>query len=180
MKDNQLNSVSQVYAQAFFNSVIKSNQLEQIFNEVNMVLDSFLSNNHLKEFFKAPNISVKEKESVCQHIFASKVSDLLFNLIFILIRNRRIEHLEGVLLHFCTLKKKRENLLAGELISAYQLNDSEKSSLQMKVERELKKKVELTYMVDKKIIGGFIFKSAEELLDNSIKGRLEKFRNQLG
>ena len=67
-----------------------------------------------------------------------------------------------------------------EIVTAHTLGADQLSKIVEVVEQQLKgKKIEQTTRVDANLIGGFVIKADDQLLDASIKNELKKLRLQL-
>jgi len=58
------------------------------------------------------------------------------------------------------------------------LNENEKANMKSKIESYTKLKGELTFELDKSIIGGFVAKIDDTILDASIKRQLEILKDK--
>jgi ATP synthase F1 delta subunit len=82
---------------------------------------------------------------------------------------------EPQLYHFLTLAQKYQGVVKVEVTVAHDLDEE--------VARQIKKlfgdNVEITEKIDATIIGGFIARTSERVIDASIKGKLDNLRTHL-
>ena len=63
--------------------------------------------------------------------------------------------------------------------SAAPLEADELKAVRRRIEELSSGKVEMTAQVDPSILGGLIIQLGDQLIDGSVRGRLERLRNQL-
>ena len=71
--------------------------------------------------------------------------------------------------------KQAEGIRMIEIVSARELSES---SIKQ-ISKHFGEKVEATVTIDPKLLGGIMVKTGNEILDGSIKGQLEKLKQQL-
>ena len=77
------------------------------------------------------------------------------------------------------MKAHHEKTLQVEITSAYELSSVESEALKKALSEKLGRDIELDISVDEKLIGGAIIKAEDNVIDDSVKGKLEKFANNL-
>ncbi len=70
-----------------------------------------------------------------------------------------------------------EGVIEIQVISAYPITETQKSSLTEAISRKLGKKVEVKSAVDESLIGGAVIRAGDSVIDASIKGRLQDLKN---
>jgi F-type H+-transporting ATPase subunit delta len=77
------------------------------------------------------------------------------------------------------MKANHQKSLEVRITSAYELSGDESESLISALSSKLGRDIDLEVSVDEKLIGGAIIKMEDNVVDDSIKGKLEKFANNL-
>ena len=77
------------------------------------------------------------------------------------------------------LKAEREGAVDAEIASAYALEGAELASLVADLERRFKRKVRPHVSVDQSLIGGALVRVGDQVIDGSVRGKLEAMRNGL-
>jgi F-type H+-transporting ATPase subunit delta len=77
---------------------------------------------------------------------------------------------------FYELYKEANRIISAEVISAAELSDEQKQRLEEKLEKLYKCKVQITYSLDKSLLGGVTVKVAGKVLDQSLKHRLKSIK----
>jgi F-type H+-transporting ATPase subunit delta len=74
---------------------------------------------------------------------------------------------------------REERRLTVELTTARDLSDDEASSIVAQIEKAAGRKVEATRSVDPGLVGGIVLQAGSYRVDASVRGRLERLRQEL-
>jgi F-type H+-transporting ATPase subunit delta len=106
-------------------------------------------------------------------------SDQTQNLIQLLLRRGRIEGLPRVAAEFRRLDDRRQGITHATATSAAPLTPDKVTALTERLERSTGGRVALDVQVDPSLLGGLVVRVGDRLIDGSVRGRLERLRNQL-
>ena len=67
-----------------------------------------------------------------------------------------------------------------EISSAFEVTQSEKESLSQALNTKLQREINLETSVDKSLLGGVVIKAEDTVIDDSVRGKLQKLSNALG
>ena len=153
-------------------------------------LDSFIGDIFRFNLICDENYGVKEilfdehvaKESKSEYF--NKISEVLRTesfkqFVLQLIDNNDLHFYELISRKFVDLIGQEKNSSFVEVISAIDLSAGQQDTIKQEIERLLQKKVYLYNTVSKNIIGGFILKFGEKMLDLSIQANLEELKMAL-
>ena len=101
------------------------------------------------------------------------------NLVLLLVRRQRIEQLPRVVAEFVRLDERRQGITHATATSAAPLSDLEVKALTARLEQMTGGRIALDTDVDAALLGGLIVRVGDRLIDGSVRGRLERLRNQL-
>ena len=101
------------------------------------------------------------------------------NLIQLLLKRGRIEQLPRVAAEFRRLDDRRLGITHATATSATALTPDEVRALTARLEQSTGGRVELRVEVDPSLLGGLVVRIGDRLIDGSVRGRLERLRNQL-
>jgi F-type H+-transporting ATPase subunit delta len=170
--------ISRRYSQALFQEATNTKALEQISEDRKLVLDTLKSSRELELFFKSPIIDKSKKKKVVEEVFSGKISPLMLNFIYLLIEKQRESHIVEVLDNFNYWKNEKEGIIEVEVTTAVALNDDERKKIKATIDSYTHLKSEPHFTVDKSIIGGFVVKVKDTILDASIKRQLELLKKR--
>ena len=103
----------------------------------------------------------------------------MLNLIGLMLRRSRIDQLPRVAAEFRRLDNARQGITLATATSAAPLSQDEVRALTARVEQLTGGRVELDLQVDPSLLGGLVVRVGDRLIDGSVRGRLERLRNQL-
>ena len=116
---------------------------------------------------------------MAKSIFGKSVSQPVLNLIGLMLRRGRIEELPRLAAEFRRLDNARQGITLATAISAAPLTQDEIRALTERLEQFTGGRVELDVQVDPSLLGGLVVRVGDRLIDGSVRGRLERLRNQL-
>lgn len=109
-----------------------------------------------------------------------EVKNILNEFVKVLIVNNHTSHLDRILDHFNTLWNRGNGIVEAEIKTANKLDDSVIKILKDYVgELSEAKNIVMTEVVDKELLGGFVIKYEGKIVDNSLKTKLQSFKNNL-
>ena len=91
----------------------------------------------------------------------------------------RIEQLPRVAAEFRRLDDQRNNIVHATVTSAAPLEADEVEAIRSRLEGLTGSSVDLETSVDADLLGGVVVRVGDRLIDGSVRGRLERLRNQL-
>ncbi len=173
-------AIVEPYAEALM-SVAQSNKVtNEVGEDVKSILEMLHSSDELKEFLTNPLTKAEAKKGVLDQLLKSKVQPYLFNFLMLLVDRRRTFLLAPICEHYQSLLRKLNNTVLAEVVSAIELNDSQKQQIIAKVQQMTKaNQVELATSIDATLIGGVVIKIGSEVLDASIRGQLRRMTTSL-
>lgn len=125
------------------------------------------------------SLSAEESANLFINICGDTLCDSGKNLIKVMSENNRLLALPEVFNEFGRLKKLNEGLVDVEVISTTPLNESQQNSIIKAMEKRLASNVKLHSVIDASLIGGLIIRAGDLVIDNSIRGRLNRLTDVL-
>jgi|GEM_PF-3194111 len=166
------------YSKALFEAV-DFNEQSQVLTNIKDFLNILNENDILKNSISSPLIKVEDKQNVITAILEKlKYDPKTNNIIKLLTQNSKIELLEDIYEKFEALNLNLKSLTNLNITTAFEISDDEKNQLIQKLNTELKTDCNINWEIDNKILGGIVVEAGDLVLDNSIKGSLEKFKQQ--
>ena len=167
------------YSKALFALAEQEGAVDSIQDDLNMIKTVFLENPELNQAMVNPLIGETVKSRLLSQLFKEGVSPLTFRFLELLSRKKRSGFLLEMIAHYTDRVLEYNGVLSGELRSAQELDSGQMDEIKASVEAMTGKKVQLRTSVDDTLIGGFIVKIKDRVVDLSIKTQLEKLRTQL-
>ncbi len=172
--------VSKVYGDALFELAIEENKLDSVWDEVKVIEQALSDNPDFLPTLKHPDMSMEKKQELLKEIFGGKLSNDVMGLIDVMVRKNRIGDLEKVLEYFTERAKERQKIGVVEVSTPIELSDSEKKKVEARVlEVTDFASLEMNYKVEKSLLGGMVIRIGDQVLDNSIRSKLDAMGRQL-
>jgi F-type H+-transporting ATPase subunit delta len=174
-------SVTNAYARAFADAVF-SGHLDpaKTLQETQAVAELVAGSRELREVWEAPSIPAAQKRAVLDSIVAQQgISKTVRNFVAVLIDHRRINFLGPIVKQFEQEMNLRLGFIEAEITSAHDLNQSDRTTLEARVEKLTGKKVRARYSRDASILGGAVVKVGSTIYDGSVKGQLDRIQTAI-
>lgn len=126
-----------------------------------------------------PSIPHADRLATVARLLDGRVIAGVFNLARLLAQRGRFESLPAIAAEFTRLLNRHRGIVVAVVTSAQPLSADENAALRARVEAMTGTAVDLRAEVDPTLIGGLTVRVGDELLDASVRGRLERLRNQL-
>jgi len=166
------------YTLALYGLAEEKGKLDEITKDINYVLSVIDSHKDLELFFASPIVNKNKKLIAVKEIFQNKISELTMNFLNLLIMRRREKLVPDICRDFINLRNEREGIVNVQVKTSVDLSEDEKLKMRLRIEAYSKLKSNLRFEIDKSIIGGFVAKIGDTVLDASIKRQLETLRDK--
>ena len=166
------------YAQALFLIAEKNGDQDRWLADLE-VLASSSRNPDFIAFIDSPKIENAKKIEVIREAFSKSISDLPLNLVSLLATRNSVASLSGIADAFQELVDSEKGMERAEIISAVKLTEEQEKGIVDKLTQMVGKKLSVTTYVDESILGGYLARVGDRLLDGSVKTQLEDMRREL-
>ncbi len=165
------------YAEAAFEIATRDGSIETWRKDLDLAATT-LGDGDLMAVLANPALPLDERLTVARRVFEG-LSRPAGNLIQLLVRRRRIEQLPRVAAEFGRLDDRRQGIVHATATSASPLTDPETRAITARLEQMTGGRIALQTDVDESLLGGLVVRVGDRLIDGSVRGRLERLRNQL-
>ena len=170
-------AVAYEYAQAFFDLISQSEEVQGLIEQVGEILSFFEKEGRFYLIFKHPGISKKEKlEIIDEMAQKGRISPILLDFLRLLIFNKRINLLNLIYNELKKLEYERSEIQVVKLETPLRLNDKERESLISSLSKRLRRRIELKTKVNPSLLAGFKVTFDGTVIDTSFRGQLDKIR----
>ena len=126
-----------------------------------------------------PAIESKKKRQLLVGAFETIVSDLAMRVLELLLDKRRLNLLPQIETGYHELLNAKKNIVSASLICADKLDESSIANIKARLTEHLGKRLELDVKVDPSLIGGVVLRLGDQVIDGSIKGKLQSLERVL-
>lgn len=166
------------YAQALFQAAAEQQVVHQVEEEL-AIVEQIFAEPAVLVFFNNPGIASAGKKETIGRVFGPYLSDFTQNFLCHMTEKRRMNVLPEVIAAYRDLVKQAENIVTVEVVTATALAEQDRGALAVRLAEVTGKTIELSNSVDKRILGGLIIHIGDKRIDNSVRAKLEKMKNQL-
>ena len=176
-------SVVGTYARAFADVILtKGNLLDptRILDELHGIEELLRESDQLRHVLENPSIPSDRKLAVLDAITMRLVTTRqVRNFIAVLIDHRRLPLFSEIVKQLSQELDERQGFAEAQVKSARALGDQEKRMLEVEITKMTGKRVKAKYAQDATLLGGAVVQIGSTIYDGSVRGQLERIREQL-
>ena len=170
--------VHRVYARALYDAAKERQSVEPVQEELNDFVAAVRDVPELRAVLRNPQIDPRAKAAALEAVTGGG-HDIVRNFLLLLTEKGRAGELADIAKEFERLMAREERRLTVELTTARELTDAEADGILKQIEDAAGRKVEATRSVDPDLIGGIVLQAGSFRLDASVRGRLNRLRQDL-
>jgi F-type H+-transporting ATPase subunit delta len=171
-------STARRYAEAAFEIAQRDSSMEAWLAAFSVAEERLLADEVMR-LLSNPSLPAASRTQVLERILGDDVVGPPLHLFTLMIRRGRFELLPGVVREFTRMYESLEGIVQATVTSAIALDRSEIDALAERLVGLTGKRVELREEVDPDLLGGIQVRVGDQLIDGSVRGRLERMRAEL-
>ena len=161
------------YALALFELARDEKQLENVGASLATVRQALAESDDFRELTTSPLIGREETaKAVAAAAGAMKLDPLTSNFLGVLAQNRRLSKLGSVIRAFNMLAARQRGEVTAEITSAHPLDDGQVEAIKQNLRARVGRDILVDLNVDPSILGGLVVKIGSEMIDGSIRTKL--------
>jgi F-type H+-transporting ATPase subunit delta len=165
-------TIARPYAEAVFR-LARANDALAAWSGMLQFAAVIAADERIRALIGNPKVSSRRLGELLLGICGDKLNDEGRNFILLLAENGRLQVLPEVSELFEQLKTQHEGVLGAKIASAFAMNDAQLKDLVANLEVKFKRKIEAKVSIDPELIGGVKVEIGDEVLDASVRGKLE-------
>ena len=175
----ELATIARPYAEALFKA--SADQGADLGSTVAWVeeLAAIAANPQLRQLADNPNVSKTQVFDLIAGVAKSALPEAARNFLRVILENGRLDALPEVAAQFCSLVNSKSGSSDAVVYSAFPIADAALAELGASLEKRFGRKLNLTVKSDESLIGGVRVVVGDEVLDTSVKARLEQMKAAL-
>ena len=170
--------VHRVYARALYDAARDKGNVGAVQEELGDFVAAVRDVPELRAILRNPQIDPRAKSAAIEAI-SGGMRDVVRNFLRLLAEKGRIAEVEEIARELDRLVAREQGELQVELTTAQELSDEEASRIVDQIAKASGRKVEATRSVDPGLIGGIVLQAGSFRLDASVRGRLNRLRQDL-
>jgi F-type H+-transporting ATPase subunit delta len=161
------------YATALFALAEENNSIDAVQSSLATLSAMMAESADLRALTSSPVLSRDDAgRAIAATAKALGLDKLSTNVLGVLAANRRLDQIPAVIRAFSTLASGHRGEITAEVTSAHPLDDKQIDALKAQLKKRVGSDVSVSTAVDPSILGGLVVKIGSQMIDSSIKTRL--------
>ena len=170
--------VHRVYARALYDAAREQGSVEDTRQELSDFVAAVRDVPELRALLRNPQIDPRAKAAAIEAITGG-VHDIVRNFLKLLAEKGRITEIDEIERELDRLVAREQGQISVELTTAQELTDEEARGIVDQIAKASGRRVEATRKVDPSLIGGIVLQAGSFRIDASVRGRLNRLRQDL-
>ena len=169
----ELATIARPYAEALFKATSKDLNGAAVWVDA---LSAVAQNAQLQQFADSPKASTDQVFDLIAGVAKVDLPDAAKNFLRTVIENGRLSALPEMATQFRALKNAQSGSSDAVVHSAFPIDGAALAELAVILEKQFKRKLNLSVVLQPELIGGIRVVAGDEVLDTSVKARLEQMK----
>lgn len=174
----ELVTIARPYAEAVFR-LAKEKQALAAWSDRLSLLSTIAGDAQMRACIGNPELSAAQKSELFKALAGNAMDGDAVNLIETLAENERLALLPEIADLFAVLKGNEEGIKEATIYSAFPLDDAQRQSVIADLEARFKSRLKAEVVVDQSLIGGVKIVVGDQVLDTSVRGKLDAMGSAL-
>lgn len=164
------------YASALFDLARESNEIDNVQNSLSALVQAMDESADLKALVSSPVVGRDQAGAAIAAVAQSLGLDsLTTKFLGVLAANRRLADLDGMIDAFRAIVASYRGEVTAQVTSAHPLSADQLADLAANLKNRVGRDVQVATTVDPAILGGLVVQLGSQLIDGSIRTRLNSF-----
>ena len=170
---SELSTLARPYAEAVFRMAQGETDLAGWSSRI-ATLAAIVSDDQLARLIADPAVSADRVADLIIEVAGTDLGERGGNFVKVLAENDRLSVLPEIVSQFETLKASAEGTLEATITSAQALTQAQTDDLVAGLKAKFNRAVNVQVAVDPELIGGAVIAIGDQVIDGSVKGRLQQ------
>jgi F-type H+-transporting ATPase subunit delta len=175
---SSLITLARPYAKAAF-ELARDEQSLVAWEEMLRLASEMVTEKSMAGLLESPHISSEELVRIITETAGDAFTGRFRDFLAVLGGNGRLPLLPQVTSLFSQLREEAEKRMSVKVISAVPLSDEQAGRLRDALSQRMECEIELDNEINKDVIGGAVVYAGDQVIDGSLRGRLEKLSTSL-
>ena len=180
MAESELTTIARPYARAAFSQSLEESSGLANWSRMLGLLSAATQQDVVSEALENPLLTRTEQANLVNEIMGEELNDTARNFVVVLAENGRLALLLTIFELYELLKAHHEKIMDVEISSAFEMSEADSDRIVDALKQKLQREISLSTSVDSSLIGGIIIRTEDTVIDNSVRGKLEKLSQTLG
>jgi F-type H+-transporting ATPase subunit delta len=171
-------TLARPYAEAVFQLALEKGNFEDWSKNLNF-LSTVINDPKIAKVIANPEVGKQTLTRILLDIGNDYLNELGQNLVRMLVDNHRLPVTPQIALQYEQLKAQHQGYLQVEIASAYPVEPKQQQEIETILKKRLGKAINITTYIDKSLLGGWLIRTGDNVIDLSIKGHLQRLAFEL-
>ena len=168
------------YAGALIDLAEESKSVSKIQKDLKDIEAMIASSDELAQLISSPLVSQQKQEKIIGDIATkAKLQTLTQNFLGVLVQNRRLYALEGVIKVFHKIVSQRSGEVSVRVETAHKLTAAQEKDFTKKLSAVIGSDISVETVVAPEIIGGMVVTIGSYMVDDSVRRKIERLNSAL-
>jgi F-type H+-transporting ATPase subunit delta len=170
----ELATIARPYAEALYKAAAATD-LAKLSTQVQAIAE-VASNAEVRQFADNPKVTSEQVFDLVTSVVKDPLADAAKNLLRAVIDNGRLAAFDAIASHFHALVNARSGVSDAVVYSAFDIAPAQLTEVIATLEKRFARKLNASVVIEPALIGGIRVVVGDEVLDTSVKARLEQMR----
>jgi F-type H+-transporting ATPase subunit delta len=170
---SSLTTLARPYAKAAF-ELARDEKALAAWDDMLRLAGEMVTEKTVAVLLESPHVSQAEVVKILSDAAGSAFSGKFTDFLSVLAANGRLSLLPQATTLFRQFRETEENRLSVRVVSVVPLDEGQASRLKEALARRFECEIELDNEIDKNVIGGAVVYAGDQVIDGSLRGKLEK------
>jgi F-type H+-transporting ATPase subunit delta len=175
---SSLATLSRPYAKAAFELASGEQALQQ-WDDMLTLCSEIVSEPVVANLLDSPHVSNQQAVDIIRDAAGENLSSTFGDFLTVLADNGRLALLPELTRLYGDLRREAEKRLSVRVVSAVALDEDQQRRLGDALARRFDREIELVNEIDAGVIGGAVVYAGDQVIDGSLRGRLQKLSSSL-
>jgi F-type H+-transporting ATPase subunit delta len=171
-------TLARPYAEAVFQLAVEAGNFEEWSNHLNF-LAAVVEEPTMAAVIANPEVGNNNLTRLLLDIGDGHLSEPGKNLVKILVDNHRLPVTPQIAFQYERLKAQHQGHIQVEIASPYSVEPEQQQEIETILQKRLGKVVDISMNTDKSLLGGWLIRAGDEVIDLSVKGHLQRLAFEL-
>ncbi len=152
---------------------------EDLSKDLATVSEILETSQDLRLTLENPTVSEAVKSQIVEEVFKNEVHPQVVNFLMVLIDKNRFSEFPQIKADYEIKLDDVNKIQSVEITSAVELSEEYRERILQKLSEKLQKNIRPNWKVDENIIAGLIYRINDNVIDTSIKSKLDKLNKNL-
>jgi F-type H+-transporting ATPase subunit delta len=171
-------AIARRYAEAVFQIALKQNTVDSTLEDVKGITQVF-ANRKLAYLLREPKVPTQRKEKALREALTTRVIPTSLNLALLVVQRGLVDLMPNIAKELETLVLNYRNQAIAEVTTATPMDQAQANLVKKALENSTGKSIIMGTHVDPNILGGVIARVGDQLIDSSVRYRLQALQREL-